>query len=248
MPYRQQQFFNGEIYHVVTRRLEDHLLFKNIDDYYRGVFSIYKFNTTEPVEIAERRKLRTQLKRKLKAFEAKGERVSATLSVDNRDKLVEILAFSLMPNHIHLLLRQLKDGGITTFMNKFGAGYPAYFKQKYGLKRKGYFFQGRFVSVYVKTNNQLKIVFVYIHVNPISLIEPKWKDIGIQNPEKAIEFVENYKWSSYSDYIGKKNFSSVTGRDFLSEIMGGEQGCKKFVNDWIKYKGEIRKFTNLTLE
>jgi len=257
MPYRREQFTNGEIYHVVTRRLEDHLLFKNRDDYYRGIFSIYEFNTTEPVEIAERRKLRAQLKEKLKTFEAQGdplslsegERVSAALMEDSRDPLVEVLAFNLMPNHIHLLLRELKERGITIFMNKIGAGYPAYFKQKHGIKRKGYFFQGRFVSVHIVTDSQLRVVFVYIHTNPISIIEPRWKELGIQNPEKAIEYIENYKWSSYPDYIGKKNFPSVTKRDFLLKVMGGEQGCRDAVNDWVQYKGEIKKeFAHLVLE
>ncbi len=240
MPYRQEQFVNGEIYHVVTRRLEGQLLFRDIDDYYRGIFSIYEFNTVDPVEIAQRRKIRIQTKK----AQAAGDPLSL---IDSRDKLVDVFLFCLMPNHIHLLLRQLKEGGITTFMNKFGAGYPAYFKQKYDIKSKGYFFQGRFVSVRVKTNDQLKTVFVYVHANPLSLIESNWKEKGIRNPEKAIKFLENYKWSSYPDYIGKKNFPSVTEREFMLKVMGGEQGCKEFVENWIKHKGEIKEFPELTL-
>lgn len=241
MPYRREQFINGEFYHVVTRRLEDRLLFKDIDDYYRGIFSIYEFNTTNPVEILERRKVRAAIKK----AQAQGDPLS---SVDIRDKLVEVVVLCLMPNHIHLLVRQLKEGGITKFMNKFGAGYSAYFKRKHGEKRKGYFFQGRFVSVHIKTDEQLKTVFVYIHANPLSLIEPNWKEKGIKNPEKAIEFLKNYKWSSYLDYIGKRNFPSATEREFILKIMGGEQGCKDFVEKWIKHKGEIKEFAELVLE
>lgn len=241
MPYRREQFINGEFYHVVTRRLEDHLLFKDVDDYYRGIFSIYEFNTTNPVEILERRKVRAEIKK----AQTQGDPLSLT---DFRDKLVEVVLFCLMPNHIHLLLKQLKEGGITKFMNKFGAGYPAYFKQKHGEKRRGYFFQGRFVSVHIKTNEQLKTVFVYIHTNPLSLIEPDWKEKGIKNPERAIKFLEDYKWSSYPDYIGKKNFPSVTEREFILKVMDGEQGCKNFVENWIKHKGEIKEFFELALE
>ena len=133
-------------------------------------------------------------------------------------------------------------------MNKFGAGYPAYFKQKYSIKTKGYFFQGRFVSVHVKTDDQLKTVFVYIHTNPTSLIEPRWKELGIKNPEKAIKFLEDYKWSSYPDYLGERNFPSVTEREFMLKVIGGEQGCKTLVENWIKYKGEIKEFPELALE
>ena len=143
-----------------------------------------------------------------------------------------------MPNHIHLLVRQRKDDGITQFMRKFGAGYATYFNKKYN--RKGHLFQGRFRAVHVKTNDQLKIEFAYVHTNGIALIEPKWKEMGIKNPRKVIKFLENYKWSSYPDYIGKKNFPSVTERDFMLKIMGGKEGCKKFIENWIKYKKNIR--------
>lgn len=236
MPNRREQLITGEVYHVVTRRIENNFLFKDTKDYYRGIFSIYEFNTSYPVEIAERRKARKAVK---------GDPLSHG---DQRNKLVEILAFCLMPNHIHLLLKQLIEGGITTFMNKFGAGYPAYFKRKYDIKNKGYFFQGRFVSVHVKTDEQLKTVFAYIHANPISLIEPKWKELGIKNSAKAIKFLENYRWSSYPDYIGKDNFPSVAKKNFLSEIMGGQQGCEKFLENWIEYKSESREFNDLALE
>jgi putative transposase len=250
MPYRKEPFQNGEIYHIVTRRIGNDLLFKIIDDYYRGVFSIYEFNNSNPVEIRKRREARAAFKKKLKKMG--GDRVSAPAEtegmIDKRDKFVEILAFCLMPNHVHLLLKQLKENGISNFMQKFGAGYSAYFKNKYDLKRKGHFFQERFVAVRIKTDEQLKAVFVYIHTNSISLVEPKWKEIGIKNPEKAIKFVENYKWSSYLDYVGKKNFPSLTERDFLLEVMGGPQGCKEFVKNWIRYKGEIKKFPRLALE
>jgi putative transposase len=157
-----------------------------------------------------------------------------------------------MPNHIHLLVRQLKEGGISKFIQKIASGYAAYFKKKYGIKLKGHFFQDRFEAVHIKTDEQLKVVFVYIHTNPISLIEPKWKEEGIKEPGRVIKFLENYKWSSYSDYIGKKTFPSVTEREVILKVMGGVEGCKEWVEGWIKHKAEMRKlmekFLNLALE
>ena len=243
MPIRKEQLVNNEIYHIVIRGIADSLIFKNISDYYRGIFSIYEFNDIKPVEIRERRQDRLRIKRMNKIYR------SPPSAVDIRDLLVEILAFCFMPNHIHLLLRQLKDGGITKFMSKLETGYAKYFRQKYGQISKGYFFQGRFVSVHIKTDEQLKIVFVYLHTNPTSIIEPKWKEIGIKDPKKVIKFLENdYRWSSYFDYLGKKNFPSVTEREFMLKVMGGEQGCKDFMENWIKYKGEIREFPELILD
>ena len=235
MPIKRPQLINGETYHIVLRGVGDSLVFKDTDDYYRGIFSLYEFNTTVPIEIRRQRE-----KRKL--AKARGEQFSA----DNRDWLVEILAFYFMPNHIHLLLKQIKDEGITQFMRKFGAGYATYFNKKYN--RKGHLFQSRFRAVHIKTTEQLKTVFVYIHTNGISLIEPNWKEVGIKNPENVIKFLESYKWSSYPDYLGKKNFPSLTKRDFLLKVMGGEKGCKNFVEAWIKYKKRIKDFGGTALE
>jgi len=234
MPVKRPPLVNNEIYHVVLRGVGNDLIFKDIDDYYRGIFSLFEFNTSKPVEIGIRR-------RKRKIQKAKGEQFS-----DARDKLVEVLQFCFMPNHIHLLLKQIKDRGITDFMRKFGTGFAVYFNKKY--QRKGHLFQGRFYAVHIKNESQLRTVFVYIHTNPISLVEPNWKVQGIENPQKVTKFLEEYKWSSYQDYLGKSNFSSVTERNFLLETMGGTKECKRFVNDWIQHKKELRYWSEVGIE
>jgi putative transposase len=235
MPIKRPQLVNKEIYHIVTRGVGDSVIFKDNNDYYRGIFSLYEFNDIKPVLLRERRRAR------IRAKKSGREQFSAI-----RDILVEILAFWFMPNHIHLLLRQIKNGGITQFMRKFGAGYVAYFNKKYN--RKGHLFQGRFRAVHIKTNEQLKNVFVYVHTQGISLIEPKWKERGIENPKKVTKFLENYKWSSYPDYISKKNFPSLTNRKFLLKVMGGKEGCRDFVESWINYKKELKDFNKISLE
>lgn len=235
MPNKRPQLVNDEIYHIVLRGVGDSLIFKDINDYYRGIFSLYEFNNTSPVTIRERRKIRSRQKQ-----------LSRGQSSDTRDLLVEISAFYFMPNHIHLLVRQIKKEGITQFMRKLGTGYATYFNKKYN--RKGHLFQNRFQAIHIKNNEQLKTIFVYIHANGISLIEPKWKEKGISNLKKVIKFLENYKWSSYPDYIGKKNFPSVTKRDFLLRVMGGKTGCRNFVESWIKYKKELKYWNKISID
>lgn len=241
MPYRKQQFTDGEVYHILLRGIDDNLLFKDQNDYYRGIFSLYEFNDIKPTTIRDRREIRAKLKKLLKETNR-----DPTSVVDERDKLIEILAFCFMPNHIHLLLRTIQIEGITKFMAKLGTGYGGYFNRKYN--RKGYVFQNRFSAVHIKDDNQLKTIFVYISTNPVALIESNWKEKGIKDPEKTIKFLASYKWSSYPDYISKKNFPSVTKRNFILKAMNQEQGCKKFVEYWIRYKGEIREFAELALE
>jgi len=241
MPYRKEGFANEEIYHIILRGLGDELIFKDLNDYYCGIFCIYEFNNSNPVSIKYRRETRNRFKKAIR------ERVSDKLiEEDNRDKLVEILVFCFMPNHIHLLVRQLEDNGITKFMRKVGAGYAGYLNRKY--KRKGYVFQNRFRSIHIENDNQLRTIFNYIHINPVSLIAPGWKEKGIKNSGEILKFLEEYKWSSYQDYIGKKNFSSITNRDFILEFLGGDNGCKLAIEDWVKYKEELIKSQNILLE
>lgn len=255
MPHKPRQFAKGEIYHIVIRRMGEEELFLDVDDHYRGIFCIYEFNTTKSITIRERRRARAQFKKSLTELYRGSPPVTmiktgeVMVMKDERDLLIEVLAFCLMPNHLHLLLRELKEGGISKFMLKLESGYAAYFKRKYGVKMRGHFFQDRFQCVHVKTEEQLITVFIYIHTNPIALIEPHWKERGIKDPERAIKFLEEeYRWSSLFDYIGKKNFPSVTQRDFLLKILGGAEGAKKAVEDWVRYKSKIRKFAELALE
>lgn len=239
MSIQRPQLVNDEIYHTVIRAVGDTVVFSEENDFYRGIFSIYEFNNVKPTEIWLRR---LQRKRE-KLLEALGSMTSQCL--DKREKMVEVLSFSFMPNHLHLLLRQIKDNGITHFMQKVGTGYANYFNQKYN--RKGHLFS-RFRVIHIRTEEQLKNAFVYVHSNLISLIKPGWKENGIENPKKVIEFLENNKRHSYPDYLGKKNFSSVTTREFLSEVMGGESGCREAVENWVRYKKEVKDFGDVVLE
>jgi len=248
MPHETRQFENGELFHITAKRAGNELLFYDEDDYFRGIFSIYEFNNANPVSIWLRRQQREAFKKLARADLAMSLQglplQSSGLELDKRDRLVEVVAFALMPNHIHLLLRQLKEKGISIYMQKMGSGYATYFKEKYGVMPKGHFFQDRFNAVHIENDSQLATALVYIFTNPVALIEPGWKERGVADIAKSIEFLEEkYRWSSYWDMLGKKNFPSITEkeRDFVLEIMGGPEGCKKAVDEWIKYKGELRK-------
>ncbi|MBU3964658.1 transposase [Patescibacteria group bacterium] len=239
MPSKRPEIVNGEIYHIVTRTIEGIDLFRGDKDYFRMINNLFEFNDENPVSRDYRRNL-------------------SPLSLprndlgENRKKrklLVEILAFCLMPNHIHLLIKQTCDNGISKLMHKIGAGYSGYYNKKY--ERNGHLFQGRYRIVRIETEERLETVFVYIHTNPMSLIILEWKNKGVQieNIDAAIDFLENkYKWSSYPDYLGKKNFPSLTNREFLEKIMEGADGCREFVNNWLKFKKELVDFEEVVIE
>ncbi len=219
------------------------MIFKDENDYYRGIFSCYEFNNNNPVSIWLRRKQRKA--EKIKERSIVGSDPATNQAVPKRDMFVEIMAFCFMTNHIHFILKQIKEGGISNFIKKIG-GYSTYLNEKYD--RKGHLFN-RFKAVHIKTDKQLRNAFIYVHCNPLSLIEPGWKENGIRNLGRAIKFLEEkYKWSSYFDYLGVKNFPSVTERDFLLDFMGGREGCKQVLKNWIKYKKQFKDFGDMALE
>jgi len=239
MAERKVKFSNNEIYHVIIRAIDGIKLFHDKQDYLRMIHDLFEFNNVNPVASVSR----MTYYRNPKSNDV--TRPGLVTLRKKRKLLIEILAFCLMPNHVHLLVRQLQVSGISKFMQKFG-GYVLYYNEKY--KRKGHLFQGRFSAVHIKTNNQLQTIFVYVHTNPIAIIFPGWKEKGIENFKKAKDYIENYRWSSYSDYLEKKNFPSITSRDFLKKVMGNPKSCQKFIDDWLKYKQELADFDNIAME
>jgi putative transposase len=215
MPYRKEKFENGDIAHIILRGIGGNAIFKDVNDYYRGIFSVYEFNNLKSVSIKKRREGRARFK------QGRGRASAFADDIDVRERMVDVLCFCFMPNHIHLLVRQINNDGITKFISKIGTGLGGYINRKY--KRQGHVFQGSFKAVKIETDEQLKIVFAYIHANPILLIYKDWKSIKIEetNFNKIIEFLEKYKWSSYLDYTRIQNFSSVTQRGFMLNLFGG---------------------------
>lgn len=232
MPIKRPPLVNGEIYHIVVRAVDGLKLFRDEKDYLRKIHNLFEFNDSNPTKWQYRR------------YYENGSR--DIIKREKRNLLSEILTFCLMPNHIHLLVRQLIDGGISKFMRKIGAGYGIYYNNKY--KRSGHVFQGKYRAVHVKNDQQLQTTFVYIHANPVSLIAPNWKENGIKDVNGAVSFLENYKWSSYQDYLQNKNFPSLTSREFLTETIGGVEACRELVNNWLEYKKELTDFEKVAIE
>ncbi len=225
MPVFRPKLANGEIYHIYNRGVEKRTVFLSECDYLRFIHDLFEFNDTEPVPQSN---IRLLLRR---PGEVDSKRLNQCLGVrppnikKRRELLVELMTFSLMPNHYHLLVRQLIDGGTSLFMKKIGAGYTNYFNLKY--ERVGPLFQGVFKMALIKNEDHFLFIPHYIHLNCLDREEPKWREGIIENAGRAMGVLGDYRWSSYLDYIGIKNFPSVTQRDFLMEFLGGPGNYKK---------------------
>ncbi|MDO8443679.1 MAG: transposase [Candidatus Azambacteria bacterium] len=225
---RKDKLISNNIYHTYNRGVEKRPLFINNQDYSRFIDDIIIFNDIKLVVNPKRRI------RDIKNGDHK------------RKPLVDILAFCLMPNHYHLLLRQRVESGITEFMRKLGAGYANYFNLKH--QRVGPLFQGKFKSVLIDDESQFMYIPFYIHLNPLDLHRSGWQNKGIGDSKKAIEFLDHYKWSSHSDYVDKAKFSLVLQKDFLKEYFGGAPEYAKVFSDFINDFDFSAVDNNLILE
>jgi len=210
---RKDKLVSDNIYHVYNRGVEKRPLFVNDQDYKRFVDGLVIFNDTNPV---------INPKQRIKHIK-KGNH--------KRKPMVDILAFCLMPNHFHLLLRQRTENGITEFMRKLGGGYVNYFNLKH--QRVGHLFQGKFKSVLIDDEPQFTYIPFYIHLNPLDLNFPNWRENGVDKLKKAIDFLNNYTWSSHPDYAGKGASSLILQKDFLNEILGRPSSYKKDMHNFI---------------
>lgn len=230
---QKPSFVNDAIYHIYNRGVEKRNIFGDDKDRFRFVHDLFEFNDTKPA-------LNLNY-----YFGKQSMEVEPQYTRKPRKLLVEILAFCLMPNHYHLLLRQKLENGIITFMQKLGTGYTMYFNQKY--ERVGSLFQGRFKAVLVNKDAHLLYLPHYIHLNPLDSAMPDWREKEIINHKKAMKFLENYRWSSFQDYIGIKNFPSVTQRDFILKLFGGRGSYKTAIKDYLG-EFELETIRDLIIE
>ena len=227
---RKVQFANNYHYHIYNRGVDKRKIFLEDQDYYRFIHDLFEFNDLDAAINLGRR------------FNERGS--TSIKTTKKRKKLVEIMCFCLMPNHFHLILKQIREHGITKFMHKVGTGYTMYFNKKY--QRTGALFEGRFKAIMIEKDEYLIHLSRYIHMNPVELVESNWKEKGIRNWEKAIKFLEQYRWSSYLDYIGNRNFPSVISKGLLLKYFRGKEDYKHFVISWLQK--DMEQIANLLLE
>ncbi len=145
--------------------------------------------------------------------------------------LVEILAFCLMPNHFHLLLREIREGGISKFMQKIGTGMSNYYNMKY--EEVGSLFQGAFKSRTINEDIYLRYVAVYIMVkNPLELY-PGGLSKAIEDFDSAYDWAVNYEFASLKDFIGKRHYSIISP-GILKNLFKDEAEFKAFAKDCLE--------------
>jgi len=180
-------FTPGEYYHIYNRGVDKRVIFKDQNDHDRFVVLLYLCNDEKPLNIRE-------------FWAPKVLNLNGAFKKDRGERIVDIGAYCLMPNHFHLLAYERKKGGTSTFMHKLQTAYSMYFNAKY--ERMGALFEGRFKARIVNKEAYIEYLFAYIHLNPVKIIDPAWKEEGIADVLKARDFLSSYRYSSYLDFSG----------------------------------------------
>ena len=211
--YVVRNFAEDSYYHVYNRGVEKRDIFLDEKDY--RFFETYLFIYLNP----------------LKKVMEKHPDLPLRLHSQNVSEEVKLMAYCLMPNHFHLLLKQKTKNGISKLLKQIINAYTLYFNQK--NNRVGGLMQGRFKAVPITDDNLLIHITRYIHLNPIA--------------SNMTRDLTAYKWSSYPDYLGKEVELPCTKDEILS-YFSNKEGFEKFHTDQIDYAKKLDRIKHLTIE
>jgi len=224
MPYRRHPIIPGQIYHIFNRSIARQPIFLSQRDYLRGLDVLNFYSFAKPgIRFSHYNRL-SQKDRK--TFDDNLRK--------NHTKQIQILAFCLMPNHIHLLVKGIQNRGIQTLMTNFQHSYAKYFNTK--NKRVGSLFQSMFKAIRIETEEQMLHLARYIHLNPFT-------SYIVRN----LNELENYQWSSYIDYLGKRNLDLVN-LEMIRSFFPRVNSFKKFTYDQAEYQKKLDEIKHLMIE
>ena len=222
MPHRNLILANDNFYHIYNRGVGSIPIFKHKRDYKNFLDLLNYYRYKEPsISYSTYKKLNLELR---EAYWKK---------LISQDILVDILVFSLMPNHYHLTLKQNMDNGIRDFISNVQNSHSKTFNLKH--QRKGPLYESRFYSKYIETDEQLLHLSRYQHLNPVTgyLVE--------------IEQLEDFEWSSHGCYLNTKDLEYIN-TSLILELAGGVENYRKFVEDQVDYQRELDKIKHLIIE
>ena len=219
-----RKFSNDLCYHVYNRGVEGHATFTTDRDYKRFLEVVSYYLNGGRIPYSQYLKLSLEHQKNYLSPKKSSESVR-----------IHVLAYCLMPNHFHFLLKQAKDGAISAFMSEISNSYTKYFNTK--NNRLGYLFQASFKAKEVTDEASFLQVSRYIHLNPVMSSRVCWKG----KPE-------NYPYSSYKRWVeGLKD--NIVNMDVVKKFIEFNPSMyRKFVESKISQPYYTQNFPDLLLE
>lgn len=210
----------GEYYHIYNRGNRKGRIFFKESDMWRFLQALRFFNSSYS-SLHLFRGLNLGLTTGLATSDVANPNLPA------HNPLVKVLCYCLAPNHFHLLLKEIREGGISKFMQKVGNGFSKYSNIKY--QNVGRVFQGPYKMKIISEQRYLEYLMAYIQVINVFELFPGGLEKALKNPKEAMSFVDNYSFSSHPDYVGLRK-SLIIDKDILGKIFPTPEEYRKFVH------------------
>ena len=233
---RVEPFTTGDYVHIYNRGNRKSEIVRSDEDAWRFMQSLRFFNDSHSSVNLLRQisMLKSDFNRRLSRPAKSVFETGWPPDWPEKDPLVKILCYCLMPNHFHLLLNEIREGGISKFMQKIGVGYTNYFNLKY--QEVGRLFQSAYRGKTIK-NEQSYLEYLTVYIQVINTLElfPGRIEKALENIDEGLKFVEKYQFSSYQDFIGLRR-SLIIDKDVLGEIFPNSESYKEFARAIIENK------------
>jgi putative transposase len=214
---RKFSFVEGEYYHIFNRGVNKQPIFLDDSDLRRFQNLLFLCNSDK------------SLVYKL----IQGE----PLEWERGKPIANILGYALMPNHFHLICKAENGAALSNFMGKILTAYSMYFNTKY--ERSGPLMGRPFHARHIDSDEYFRWVFSYVHLNPLDLVDSGWKERGTTDIDRALSFMDSYKYSSYPDYFGTERFQAkILNKDSLPVQIGDLENIETMFAEISLFQGE----------
>jgi len=216
---RKTALTNEITYHVFTKSIAEYKIFNDPKEYSRMMDVIKYYGKEKPeMKFSRYAELRRNNER------------NEVLSINRvKDDLVKIIAYCIMPTHIHLILRQEKKDGISIYMDRILGSHTRYFN--IANDRKGPLWEGKFKNVMVDKDEYLYHLTRYIHLNPVTA--------------HLVEKPEDWIATSYNEYISKDKKGICSFEDALDIT---PNLYRDFVEERIEFQRNLAKIKRFMMD
>lgn len=224
MATKPREFDKRYCYHIYNRGIDGRTTFDTLRDYQRFLEVIDFYHHDQDIRFITYQKMSEQKRLYYNKRHPTGAKT----------RRVKLLAWCLMPNHFHFVLRPARWDGVTKFMSNIANSHTKYFNLKY--ERNGNLFQSAFKDKAIRSDPSLMQVIRYVHLNPVFSSKT--------NPGKTLDPAK-YPFSSYGEWLrmGETHPTGVLiDWDSVKEwvkYIGGVEKYQEFVESKIEYPPEM---------